>query len=256
MGDVAVKVIGAGGVGGALLPTLCRVLNYGATVYQFDDVTVGVIDGDEYEDRNRDRQSFSEKGNKAKLTVDRLKPEYDNVVFESFGLYLTKDNIADIIKEGNVVFCCVDNHTTRLLVSKHCQTLDNITIISGGNELFDGNIQVYVRRNGVDITPAIEKNHKEIANPNDENPAYVERKAGCDALVASAPQLLIVNANVAMHMLNAFQSYLLDELGKWDELFFDTRSWKTRPKKFPVEEVKVAAPAEAKTEEKLEEVTS
>jgi molybdopterin/thiamine biosynthesis adenylyltransferase len=253
--DVNVRVIGAGGVGGALLPTLLRVMNYGATVYQFDDATCTIVDGDEYEDRNRDRQSFTEKGNKAKITADRLKPEYDNVVIDTFEKYLTIDNIAEVIKEGDVVFCCVDNHATRLLISQFCQKLENITILSGGNELFDGNIQAYVRRGGVDITPPIEKFHKEIANPNDQNPAYVERKAGCDAMVASAPQLLIVNANVAMYMLNAFQSYLLDELGKWDELFFDTRSWKSRPIKRPVDAVVEAAP-EAKVEtEKMEPVS-
>lgn len=254
--DVNVRVIGAGGVGGALLPFLLRTMNYGATVYQFDDANLTIIDGDEYEDRNRDRQAFTEKGNKAKITAERLKPEFDNVVIDTFEKYLTIDNIAEVIKEGDVVFCCVDNHATRLLVSQHSQKFENITVISGGNELFDGNIQVYVRRNGVDITPSIEKFHKEIANPNDQNPAYVERKAGCDAMVASAPQLLIVNLNVATYMLNAFQSYLLDELGKWDELFFDTRSWKSRPIKRPVEAVAEVPKTEAVETEKEKEVVS
>lgn len=222
MAKVTAKVIGSGGIGLALLPHLCRVLNYGSTVYQFDFAELTLVDGDSYEERNRDRQQFSNIGNKAEVTVENLKKEFENVDFFSKSFYITKDNIGDVIVENDLVFSCVDNHATRKLISQHCRGLKNVTVISGGNNMIDGNVQVYIRQDGQDLTLPLDSDfHKEIQNPNDENPAYIERKEGCDALANTAPQLLIANVNAATGMLNAFHSFLLGELGKYDETCFD-----------------------------------
>lgn len=230
MADISCTVIGAGGVGGRLLDILTQVLNYGSVTYQFDEAFLKVVDGDTYEARNKDRQKFHKDGNKAEVTVERLKEDYENVNIIPHGKFLTEDNIKEIIVENDVVFCCVDNHATRLLVSKHCQSLNNVTLISGGNELFDGNVQIHVRRSGQDLTPSIEHFHPEIAEPKDKNPAYVEKKPGCDALMETHPQLLIVNNRVSAIMLEVFQEQLLDSVGKVHEIFFDSRTQKQRPK--------------------------
>ena len=214
-----------------------------------------VVDGDTYEPRNKDRQKFHKDGNKAEVTVERLKTDYENVNIVPHGKFLTEDNIKDIIVENDVVFCCVDNHATRLLVSKHCQGLNNVTLISGGNELWDGNVQVHVRRGSIDLTPAIEYLHAEIAQPNDKNPAYVEKKPGCDALVETHPQLLIVNNRVASIMLEVFQECLLDSVGKVHEILFDSRTHKQRPKVHaPWMKAKEEAEKGAEVQEEVKEV--
>jgi molybdopterin/thiamine biosynthesis adenylyltransferase len=255
MADISCTVIGAGGVGGRLLDILTQVLNYGSVTYQFDEAFLKVVDGDTYEARNRDRQKFHKDGNKAEVTVEKLQQEYETVNITAHGKFLTEDNIKDVIVENDVVFCCVDNHATRLLVSKHCQSLNNITLISGGNELFDGNVQAYVRRAGVDITPTIEEFHGEIAQPKDKNPAFVEKKPGCDALMETHPQLLIVNNRVASIMLELFQEHLLETIGKVHEIFFDSRTQKQRPKVYE-QWVKAKEEAEKKKEENKEELVA
>jgi molybdopterin/thiamine biosynthesis adenylyltransferase len=142
-----IKVIGAGGIGGYLLEPLSRYLSHTE-----DNVEVTVFDGDKYEDRNRERQRFSACENKAEHTVANLKSEFPKIHFRAKGEYLTQENIISSIRDGDVVFLCVDNHATRKLVSDRCQELNNVTLISGGNDYTDGNVIVYIRENGKDIT--------------------------------------------------------------------------------------------------------
>jgi molybdopterin/thiamine biosynthesis adenylyltransferase len=227
---LSIVVVGAGGIGLALLPTLSRVLNYGPTIYQFDVAALSLVDGGSFEKRNRDRQHFTEKGNKAEVTLVAYREEFPNVIFMPHGIYLTKENIGEIITDNDVVFCCVDNHATRKLVSEHAESLTNITIISGGNELIDGNIQVFVRQNGENVTASLTEFHKEIREPRDENPAYAQQRESWDGKNHSAPQLLITNFNVAALMLNAFHAFLIGELGKYDEVHFDIRVNQSRAK--------------------------
>ncbi len=185
--QLRVVVIGAGGVGLSLLPTLGRVLNYGPTTYQFDVADLSLVDGNSFEERHRDRQRFAKTGNKAEVTVKELRDQFRSVTFTAHGFYLTKDNISGVVKDEHIVFCCVDNHATRKLVSEHCETLENVTVISGGNELTDGNIQIFIRRNGENVTAPLTEFHKEIQEPKDENPADAQQREGCDAMELSRP---------------------------------------------------------------------
>ena len=59
-----------------------------------------------------------------------------------------------MIAAGDVVFLMVDNHASRHLVDEHAATLADLTLISGGNDYEDGNLQVYLRRDGRDLTPS------------------------------------------------------------------------------------------------------
>lgn len=219
-----IKVIGAGGIGTCLLPTLCRYLNYDK---RFDFVEVCIIDGDEYEERNKERQHFSRIGNKAEVTVEKLGEEFDRIFLRSQGVYLTEDNIVRIIREDDLIFCCVDNHKTRKLVSDRCKELKNVILISGGNDFSDGNVQIYIREDNKDITVPITEWHPEIANPTDKNPGDTEKQPGCLALAQASPQLVIANNSVASRMLEVFYS-LLEGKVDFTEVYFDCLTCSSR----------------------------
>ena len=141
-----IKVIGIGGIGSCLLPTLCRFLEHYENIGE--EVNVTLIDGDIYTEENESRQNFSRLGSKAEVSTDDLKEIFNCIRFNSVPHYVVEENIVGIIRENDIVFLCVDNHATRKLVSDRCEELENVVLISGGNEFTDGNIQVHVRKNG------------------------------------------------------------------------------------------------------------
>jgi molybdopterin/thiamine biosynthesis adenylyltransferase len=207
-----IKAIGIGGIGCALLPFLCRYLQYSG-----EPARVTLIDGDRFERGNAARQAFSGLGNKAEVKSRELAREFEAVAFRSKPEYVTEDNVARLIGEGEVVFLMVDNHASRHLVSRHVSSLADLSLISGGNDYVDGNVQVYIRQKGLDLTPSLARYHPEIAAPGDRNPAELS----CEELMAAgAPQLLFANLMVASLMLNAF--YALRQGGlNYSEVYLD-----------------------------------
>lgn len=224
-----VKVIGCGGIGLCVLNVLPRYLTYLADY----DPDLSLIDGDSYEDNNRVRQAFARKGNKAEVTTEAIRAAFPNLYCWTTAEYITEDNVCMLIRENDVVFSCVDNHATRKLLSDRCQQLHNVVLISGGNDYEDGNVQIHVRKDGVDLTkPIANQYHPEIANPQDKNPGDSVRHSGCDAQQVSAPQILITNNSVAAVMLNAFYDWLqgvFDGKKKYDEVYADCLTNCCRP---------------------------
>ena len=207
-----IKAIGIGGIGCALLPFLCRYLQYSD-----EPARVTLIDGDRFERGNAARQAFSGLGNKAEVKAGELAREYEAVAFRSMPDYVTEDNVARLIGEGEVVFLMVDNHASRHLVSRHVSSLADLSLISGGNDYEDGNVQVYIRQGGLDLTPSLARYHPEIAAPRDRNPAAMS----CEELMAAgAPQLLFANLMVASLMLNAFYALREGRLN-YSEVYLD-----------------------------------
>ena len=149
-----IKAIGIGGIGCALLPFLCRYLQYSG-----EPARLTLIDGDRFEPGNAARQAFSHLGNKAEVKSRELAREFEALAFRSAPEYVTEDNVARLIGEGEMVFLMVDNHASRHLVSRHVSSLADLTLISGGNDEEDGNVQVYVRREGRDLTPSLARYH-------------------------------------------------------------------------------------------------
>jgi len=207
-----IKAIGIGGIGCALLPFLCRYLQYSG-----DKARITLIDGDRFERSNAARQAFSGLGNKAEVKTRELAREYEALAFRAQPEYVTEDNVARLIGEGEVVFLMVDNHATRHLVSRHASSLADLSLISGGNDYEDGNVQVYIRQQGLDLTPSLARYHPEIAAPQDRNPAGLS----CEELMAAgAPQLLFANLMVASLMLNAFYA-LRQGVLNYSEVYLD-----------------------------------
>jgi len=220
-----IKAIGIGGIGCALLPFLCRYLQYSG-----EPARITLIDGDRFERGNAARQAFSGLGNKAEVKSRELAREYEALAFRSKPEYVTEDNVGRLIGEGEVVFLMVDNHASRHLVSRHVSSLADLSLISGGNDYEDGNVQVYIRQGGLDLTPSLTRYHPEIAAPQDRNPAAMS----CEELMAAgAPQLLFANLMVASLMLNAF--YALRQGGlNYSEVYLDIVQNVTRAVSRPV----------------------
>jgi len=206
-----VVVVGVGGIGSNIAAPLCRYLQY--SVKTPDLVTVVLVDGDEYEHKNKERQNCLDTDvaqNKAEVEAQKLSEMFTMVDIEACPRYVTPDNIDGIIKEGDVVFSGVDNHKTRNTIAKYADTLDNITVISGGNELTDGNVQVFVKRDGKKLTANLHEYHDEIANPKDKSPDEL----GCMDMVDTQPQLFFVNLTIGVLMLSAFHNLLNPQEGE------------------------------------------
>jgi len=221
-----VVIVGVGGVGTRIareLPMYMSRKHAGSEVV--------LIDGDRFEAKNMDRQDFNPKTglgvNKAIEWAEELTPKYPELAVSAFAEYVTEDNVAQFITDGSVVFCCVDNHASRKLLSDHASTLRDTILVSGGNDYYDGNIQMHVRRDGKDATAPITHLHPEIDMPADKNPAHMS----CEELAAAgSPQLQFANLKVATEMLCSFYMATEEKLGiKYSEAYFDITKGTQRP---------------------------
>lgn len=220
-----IKVIGAGGIGGHLLEPLARYLSFTG-----DECEITVVDGDVFEERNRERQRFIQCGNKAEHTVSLLKPQFPKIHFRAKSEYLTEDNAITTIREGDIIFTCVDNHATRKLVSDRCCELDDVVLITGGNNYTDGDVLVFARKDGTDITPPITETAPDIKAAKDKNPGEFtdEERMGCQREAVHNPQLLFMNLDIASCMLNCYYAYEQGKLN-FKRVFSDILTQARRP---------------------------
>lgn len=227
------KVIGLGGVGSI-------VARYGsvflASLHQ--NARMVLIDGDKFEPSNASRMIFGDYGNKAAVVLAEIRPrlKHGNLTLMALEEYITPKNVKRMINDGDIIILCVDNHATRKLVNDRCAKLKNICLISGGNDGVGkdssgsvrrgtyGNVQLYVRKNGQDLSPSLSAYHPEIAKPADKLPGDLN----CTELVVSKPQILFANLAVASAMLNTMLLYLSDAT-HYGELSFDIADALMRP---------------------------
>ena len=230
----SVKVIGLGGVGGI-------VARYAAVfVASFQKTArLVLIDGDKFEPSNASRMLFGRYGNKATVTYQELKPRFKHskLTLETVKSYVTPDNVAKLIRPQDVVILCVDNHATRKMVDGHCSRLQNVCLISGGNDGVGkdstgsvrrgtyGNVQVHLRVKGKDLTTSLATYHQEIENPADKMP----HELNCTELIVSKPQILFANLATASAMCNALLLYLSGAL-HYSEVSFDIADALMRPR--------------------------
>lgn len=220
-----IKVIGLGGIGSYLVEPLARYLNHSA---DFTEMTV--VDGDSYEEKNRNRQQFDRLEKKATVTADNVQKRFPKIHFRSKAEYITEDNVISTIREGDVVFLCVDNHKTRKTVSDRCKELDNVTLISGGNDFTDGNVIYYKRVNGEDVTKPLTELHDSIANPQDKNPGELSEaeRQGCERETETNPQLLFTNLAIASCMCNVYYAHEQDKAW-FEQVYLDIVTQRMRP---------------------------
>ena len=224
--ELCIVIVGIGGVGTDLAYRLGRFCQF----LDGYDTTILLIDGDAYEEKNAERQVFEVLGNKAEVTSEAASRKFDKVSFVPVDEYLTPDNIDFYLDEGNMVFCCVDNHKTRRLIDEHVSALSDAVLISGGNDLTDGNVQMYLRKEGLDLTASLSDVHKEIAEPADRSP----HELSCEELAAaSEPQLFFANGFVTSLMCMIFWNLVTDDSfassPPYGELYFDLKTGRVLP---------------------------
>jgi hypothetical protein len=222
-----IKCIGLGGIGATVAQAVAQFLGS-----QRASATLWLIDGDAYEDRNRDRMLFEACENKAVVKARELMRACGrgiNVL--PVAEFVTSRNVGRLIEEGDVVLCCVDNHASRRLIGNRCRRLRDVVLISGGNDGVEagrlgtfGNVQVYLRRAGRDVTNPITRFHPEIRHAQEQGPD----ERGCGAQVQAAPQLLFTNLAVGAAMLGAFYAWLSGGL-EYEELYLDVVSGRMTP---------------------------
>ena len=219
-----ISIIGLGGIGSILVNTISKFIS-SKTKSEEEKITIHLIDGDDYEMKNRDRQEFARYGNKAESKINELKEKYFNINFKDHPVFVDDENVSKIIKNNDLVFLAVDNHKTRKLVSDYAKQLDDVVLISGGNELEDGNVQLYIRKGGKDITPSLTDYHPEIKNPLDKHP----NEMSCEELQISEPQLYFTNLGVATFMAFTFYN-VLKGINNISEVYFDMNTMKADSK--------------------------
>ncbi|PIR94446.1 hypothetical protein COT97_01160 [Candidatus Falkowbacteria bacterium CG10_big_fil_rev_8_21_14_0_10_39_11] len=219
------KVIGLGGIAEYLLPPLLRYLTYS----DYSDTVVTLVDGDSFEPKNLSRQSFRHIGNKAEVRATELREVFPQLTIKYIGEYVGDANVNMVINEGDVVLLCVDNHSTRRLVGARCEALDNICLITGGNEYTDGNVIVFVKKDGNALKPTITRYHPEIAEAEGDHPHDI----GCDIQVVSSPQLVPMNNLISGLMLSTLYVYLVDCLN-YCEIQIDMKRGSARALRLPL----------------------
>ena len=225
MESLKIAIIGLGGIGSIVADILSRFVAYQMR-YLCDIV---LIDGDEYEGKNNERQLFDEKGvnkNKAVVKATELEDRFGSgfIVVDS---YINPNNI-QILDGCDIVFSCLDNHKARSWVNNYAKTRKDILLISGGNEYTDGNVQVYLRKNNKDITPDLGQYHPEIETPTDKSP----EEMSCEELhQEGSPQLLFTNLTAATIMLQAFYKFFWEnKVDNKSEIYFDILEMTVVPK--------------------------
>jgi molybdopterin/thiamine biosynthesis adenylyltransferase len=221
-----VVLVGCGGIGSQLAGPLTRYL---ASRPEPRPLLV-LVDGDAFEAENLSRQACTA----GDLGVN--KAEALARVARSVGLaaqvvpeFVTGANVGHVVREGDVVLLAVDNHPARALVDRRIAALSDATLISGGNDETDGNVQLVRRRDGYSVDGHLVEIHPEIGEADgDPEP----RADGCLAHLDERPQLLATNLMVASAMLSCLWQLLETGSVPYSEVFLDTarcamrsRSW-------------------------------
>jgi len=242
-----VVFIGLGGVGSYVAKTAATFLAGLQRAMPDKETDILLVDGDAFSFSNTYRMEVPEFGNKAEAIGQGMLKQFDVPGFTVRWRpeYVTPENIAEVIQDGDLVFLAVDNHATRKLVSDRCLRRPNIVLISGGNDGVEdglrgtyGNVQVFIQQEGLPLTAPLTMFHPEIENPQDKAPSEMD----CTELAAAGvPQIAMVNMAVASAMCNALMRLMQPVEGErmYDEVCLDilegiqTPQWLSGPQEVP-----------------------
>jgi len=211
-----VVLVGCGGIGSQLAGPLTRYL----ASRPMPRPLLVLADGDRFEAANLARQACTA------ADLGAPKAEVLGRLARSAGLavsviaeHVTAANVGLVVREGDLVLLAVDNHPARALIDRHVATLRDATLISGGNDETDGNVQLVRRRDGWSVDGHLVELHPEIGEADGDPEPGAD---GCLAHVAERPQLLATNLMVASAMLSCL--WQLTETGSvpYSEVYLDT----------------------------------
>jgi molybdopterin/thiamine biosynthesis adenylyltransferase len=239
-------IIGAGGVGSHLAEPLARMLEYSDT----EPAALIIVDGDYYEPKNKQRQSFTEIGNKAQVLANDLAHVVEKTMLAPLPMWVVSDEAVaedgepdpeDVDDQGNpnagkiaasalvqnndVVYAVVDNFAARSLLLEAGRGVDNVDIFCGGNDdnMF-GSVYHYRRRDGKDITQNPNDFKPEFMDPADRNPGELSCQERAE--IDGGTQLIAANLGVAALLIGRTQAAIIEEGDpseqvKVSDIFFD-----------------------------------
>lgn len=203
-------IVGAGGIGFYLAPKLARMLAFEYS----EEVSLYIVDGDIVEDRNLSRV-FSE-GAIGKAKAEVLAEELAPIVGDKIQVIPLQAYVSDRTlyrthrvwnADGVTVFGCVDNLKTRAFLCEELTKHNNATYIDGGNDYETGQANLWIRRDGEDLTPKITEIAPEILDiPEDDN---FPDQLDCSLEYPSHPQLALTNDAVATAMASLWYSQIV-----------------------------------------------
>lgn len=203
-----VAIIGLGGTGSILSEPLLRYMNSKSLIEK-----VMFVDGDKYEASNVDRQLFAagyegmNKAEYAHLKFTSLFPAVaENMTF--IPKYLGEPDLEKVMPEGGVLFCCVDNHWFRRIADERCTKMKNFVLISAGNELTNGNVQIVQMLDGVNITKtSVCKKYSGIRTASKDED---RSEMSCEQIqkLPGGGQIVAANMMAATLMLCYFMQYV------------------------------------------------
>ena len=221
-----IVLVGCGGIGSQLLPPLVRYL----ASRPAPQPLLVLVDGDVFEAGNTSRQacSRSDLGSNKAEALARIAQDA-GLATAAIPEFIDEANVRTIVREGDTVLLAVDNHRARALVDRHLAALDEATLISGGNDETDGNVQLVRRRGGRSVDGDLTEIHPEIgAAAEREGP----RGPGCGVLAAERPQLLVTNLLVAAAMLACLWQLLEHGSVPYSEVYLDVVQLAARPRRW------------------------
>ena len=230
-------LVGAGGIGTWLAEGVARLLEW-----KYPNSALILVDGDSYEEKNKERQSFTKIGNKASVKALELTQQFNKTTFIPVPKWVVDDNYSgvsdegsprikasELIHEGDVVLAVVDNFAARKILFDAASKLDNVDVFTGGNDdaLF-GSIYHYQRRNGVDVTEHPVVFHPEYESPPDKNPGELSCQERAE--INGGTQLLATNMAVAAMILARVNHTIVDKQNpEVTEIYFDLGLGKAEP---------------------------
>ena len=221
-------IVGAGGIGSWLSAGLVRLLEW-----KFPGSFLIIVDGDNYEKKNLERQDFAQIGNKASVKALELSKQFLNTTIIPVPKWVVADGFqggedsstkicaSDLIVENDVVIAVVDNFAARKILFDAASKLDNVDVLTGGNDdnLF-GSVYHYRRRNGMDVTSHPGVTHDEYHNPPDRNPGEMSCQERAE--IDGGTQILATNMAVAAYILGRIQKTIVsDQSPEETEIYFD-----------------------------------
>lgn len=184
-----ILMIGAGGIGSYLLPVMLK---------SFPDAQVELWDADKLEERNLDRQQFSESfvgQPKALALVDMLPKDMQHRVYSVVSWFT--DASVPATESPDVIIACPDNHMARYAAICLAKELF-IPAILAGNDYFDSQADLFLPElEGTKFDVLVR--HPEIATDKEGSPTT----ASCTGEAQEAtPQLALANQRAAGHVLH------------------------------------------------------
>lgn len=230
-------LIGAGGIGTWLAAGLVRLLEW-----KYPGSGLVIVDGDSYEQKNKERQDFNKLGNKAVVKATELIPQFPNTTIIPVAKWVVADDnsgVADeespritatqLLRENDIVFAVVDNFAARKIIFDAASKINNIDVFTGGNDdaLF-GSVYHYQKRDGSEITVHPAEFHPEYHNPPDKNPGELSCQERSE--IEGGTQLLATNMAVAALILGRVHKTIVSNQSPEEtEIFFDLGLGKSEP---------------------------